>query len=59
MNDDARSGRPSTSTADKNVEKLKKLIGNRRITIGAVPEDVDKLMPSNFGHGSEVPFKIA
>ena len=34
VNDDARSGRPSTSTIDENIEAVKKLIlENARITI--------------------------
>ena len=34
VNDNARSGRPSTSTTDENIEAVKKMIlDNRRITI--------------------------
>ncbi len=41
VNDDARCGRPSTSTTDENVAKVKKIVmENRRITIREVAEDV-------------------
>ena len=41
MNDDARPGRPSTSTTNENIEAVKKLVmKNRRITIREVAEDV-------------------
>lgn len=41
VNDDARPGRPSTSTTDENVEAVKKIVmENRRITIREVAEDV-------------------
>lgn len=41
VNDDARPGRPSTSTTDENVEEVKKIVmENRRITIREVAEDV-------------------
>ena len=41
VNDDARSGRPSTSTTDENIEAVKKMIlDNRRITIREVADDV-------------------
>ena len=40
-NDEPRSGRPSTSTTDENVEAVKKIVlENRRITIREVSEDV-------------------
>ena len=48
--DDARSGRPSTSTTDENIEAVKNMIlDNRRITNREVADDV----------GSEECFKIA
>ena len=41
VNDDARSGRPRTSTTDAIVEAVKKLIlDNRRITVTDVADDV-------------------
>ena len=41
VNDDARSGRPSTSTTDENIEAVKKMIvDNRRIIIRMVTDDV-------------------
>ncbi|KAA1414164.1 helix-turn-helix domain-containing protein [Nocardioides humilatus] len=41
VNDDARPGRPSTSTTEENIEAVKKMImGNRRITIREVADDV-------------------
>ena len=41
VNDDARPGRPSTSTTDENVEAVKNIVKkNRRITIREVAEDV-------------------
>lgn len=41
VNDDARPGRPSTSTTDENIEAVKKIVKkNRRITIREVAEDV-------------------
>jgi len=41
VNDDARPGRPSTSTTDETVEEVKKIVmENRRITIREVAEDV-------------------
>ena len=41
VNDDARPGRPSTSTADDNIEAVKKMIlHNRRITIREITDDV-------------------
>ena len=41
LNDDARPGRPSTSTTNENTEVVKKIVmENRRITIGEVVEDV-------------------
>ncbi|XP_018051304.1 PREDICTED: putative uncharacterized protein FLJ37770 [Atta colombica] len=41
VNDDARPGRPSTSTTDENVEEVKKIVmENRRITIREIAEDV-------------------
>ena len=42
INDDARPGRPSTSTTNENTEAVKKIImKNRRITIREVAEDVN------------------
>ena len=42
IHDDARPGRPSTSTIDENLEAVKKMIlDNRRITIRYVADDVD------------------
>ena len=41
VNDDARPGRPSTSTTNENTEAVKKIVmENRRITIREVTEDV-------------------
>ena len=41
VNDDARPGRPSTSTTDENIEAVKKMIlDNRQITIIEVVDDV-------------------
>ena len=41
VNDDARPGRPGTSTTNENTEAVKKIfIENRRITIREVSEDV-------------------
>ena len=41
INDFARSDRPSTSTSDKNIEAIKKIIfDNRRIIIREVADDV-------------------
>ena len=41
VNDDARPGCPNTSTTDKNIEAVKKIIlDNRRITIREVADDV-------------------
>ena len=41
VNDDARPGRPSTSTTSENTEAVKKIVmENRRITIREVAEDV-------------------
>ena len=40
IEDDARSGRPSTSISDENVEKVKEIVlANRRITIREVAEE--------------------
>ena len=40
MNDDARPGRPSTSTTNENTEAVKKIVmENRRNTIREVAED--------------------
>ena len=42
INDDARSGRLSTSTSDENIEAVKNMIlANRRTTIREVDVDVD------------------
>ena len=41
VEDDEGPGRPSTSTTDKNVEKVKEMVMNdRRITIREVADDV-------------------
>ena len=41
VNNDARPDRPSTSTADENIERVKKMIlDNRRITITKVADDI-------------------
>ena len=41
MNEDARPGRPNTSTTNENTEAVKKTVmENRRITIREVAEDV-------------------
>lgn len=41
VNDEPRSGRPSTSTTDENVGEVKKMVlANRRITVREVAEDV-------------------
>ena len=41
VNDDSRPGRPNTSTTDKNIEPVKKMIlNNRRITIREVADVV-------------------
>ena len=41
VEDDERPGRPSTSTPDENVEKVKEMVMNdRRITIREVADDV-------------------
>ena len=41
VNDDARPGRPRTSTTNENIEAVKKMISdNRRITIREVANDV-------------------
>ena len=42
VNDDARPGRPNTSTTDENIEAVKKIIlDNRRINIRENVDDVD------------------
>ena len=39
INDDARTGRPSMSTSDENIEAVKKLIlNNHRITIREIAD---------------------
>ncbi|XP_025153781.1 putative uncharacterized protein FLJ37770 [Harpegnathos saltator] len=41
IEDDARSGRPSASTSDENVKKVKEIVlANRRITIREVAEEI-------------------
>ena len=41
INNDARPGRPSTSTTGENIEAVKKtILDNRRITINEVDDDV-------------------
>ena len=71
VNDDARSGRPNTSTTDENIVAVKKMIlYNLRITIREVAHNVGvpfgTSMTSNFygcfcheTGGSEDYFKIA
>ena len=47
VNDDARPGRPSTSTTDENIEAVKEMIlDNCRITIREVADNVDILFGS-------------
>ena len=47
VNDNARTGRPSTSTADENIETVKKIIlDNRRIDIGELADNVGILFGS-------------
>ena len=47
VEDDERLGRPSTSTTDKSVEKVKEMVMNdRRITIREVADDVGKSIGS-------------
>ena len=42
MNDEERAERPSTSTTDKNIDEVKKIVLlNRRITIREVAEDLN------------------
>ena len=42
VNDEERAGRPNTSTTDKNIEEVKKiLLPSRRITVREVAEDLD------------------
>ena len=51
VNDDARPGRPSTSTTDENIEALKKIVvDNRRMTIREISDGwrIVRLMPRNF-----------
>ena len=46
VNDDSRPGRPNTSTTDKNIEPVKKMIlNNRRITI----REVANIIGISFG----------
>jgi len=41
IEDDERSGRPTTAKTDKNIEKVRELIrSNRRLTVREVAEDV-------------------
>ncbi|XP_011066268.1 PREDICTED: putative uncharacterized protein FLJ37770 [Acromyrmex echinatior] len=42
VNDEERAGRPSTSTTDENIDKVKKIVlANRRITIREVAKDLN------------------
>ena len=42
MNDEEHAGRPSTSTTDKNIDEVKKIVlTNRRITVREVVEDLN------------------
>ncbi|VEN50524.1 unnamed protein product [Callosobruchus maculatus] len=42
VNDEERAGRPSTSTTDENIDKVKKIVlANRRITVREVAEDLN------------------
>ena len=42
VSDEERSGRPSTSTTDENIDEVKKLVlANRRITVREVAEDLN------------------
>lgn len=42
VNDEERVGRPSTSTTDENIDKVKKIVlANRRITVREVAEDLN------------------
>ena len=51
VNNDARPGRPSTSTTDENIEAVKKMIlNNCRITIREVADDV----AMSFGSCQEI-----
>ena len=50
VEDDERPGRPSTSTTDENVEKVKEMVMNdRRITIREVADDVGISIGSCYG----------
>ena len=47
MNDDARPGRPSTSTTNENTQAVKKIVmENRRINIRKISEDFGILVGS-------------
>ena len=55
MNDDARSGRPSTSTTNENTEAVKKIVmKNCRITIREVAEDVGISIGSCYAIFSDI-----
>ncbi|VEN44570.1 unnamed protein product [Callosobruchus maculatus] len=42
VNDEERAGRPSTSTTDENIDKVKKIVlVNRRITVTEIAEDLN------------------
>jgi transposase len=42
VEDEERSGRPSTSKTQENVERVREIIrSNRRLTIGEIPEDLN------------------
>ena len=40
VNDEERAGRPSTSTTDKNIDEVKKMLVNRRISVREAAEDL-------------------
>jgi hypothetical protein len=49
IDEDPRSGRPSTSTDDAHIDAVRDLIlQNRRLTIREIAEDQLWIMPSNF-----------
>ncbi|XP_011051621.1 PREDICTED: putative uncharacterized protein FLJ37770 [Acromyrmex echinatior] len=42
VNDEERTGRPSTSTTDENIDEVKKIVlANRRITVREIAEDLN------------------
>ena len=55
VNDDARPGRPSTSTTNENTEAVKKIVmENRRITIREVAKDVGITVGSGHAIFSDI-----